>query len=106
MRWHALQRLPESYKVFAHLRIADTDEIVGQVDTIPRNWTYPTNWWEANEIITDTLSIPMTDLDKGRFELWLGFYNEESWERLPLANLIDPNLSIKDEAVQIYEFQQ
>ena len=106
MRWHALQLMPESYKVFAHLRKADTDEIIHQVDTIPQNWTYPTDWWEANEIITDMLSIPLDDLEPGRYELWLGFYNEDSGERLPLADTIDPTLSIKTEAVKIYEFEQ
>ena len=69
VRWHALDRMDESYKVFVHVRKAGTGEIVSQVDTIPRNWTYPTDWWEANEIITDTLSIPLNDLDPGRFEV-------------------------------------
>jgi hypothetical protein len=104
--WHALQRMPESYKVFVHLRRAGTGEIVSQVDTIPRNWTYPTDWWEANEIITDTLSIPLGDLEPGRFEVWLGFYNEESGERLPLADPITLSFSTDENAVNIYEFER
>jgi hypothetical protein len=106
VRWHALERMHESYKVFAQLRREGTNEIVGQIDTIPRNWTYPTDWWEANEIITDTLSIPLNDLGPGRFELWLGFYIEESGERLPLTDLISLALSTKEEAVKIDEFEQ
>ncbi|UCG23064.1 MAG: hypothetical protein JSW55_12965 [Chloroflexota bacterium] len=102
LTWHALQRLPESYKVFAHLRKAGTDEIVSQVDTIPQNWTYPTDWWEANEFITDTLSIPLNDIEPGQYELWLGLYIDETGERLPLADPLDPTLIPRDEAVMIY----
>jgi hypothetical protein len=96
----------ESYKTFAHLRKAGTNEIAGQIDAIPRNWTYPTDWWEVNEIVTDTLSIPLNDLDPGRFELWLGFYDEENGERLPLADSINPTLTTKEDAVKIYDFLQ
>jgi hypothetical protein len=106
VRWHALRRMAESYKIFLHLREAGTDVIAGQVDRVPRNWAYPTNWWEANEIISDTLSMSLDDLGLGRFELWLGFYNEESGERLPLADLIDPTLPIEGEAVKIHEFER
>lgn len=106
VRWHALKRMAESYKTFAHLREAGTNEIAGQIDAIPRNWTYPTDWWEEDEIITDTLSIPLSDLDPGRFELWLGFYNEENGERLPLADTFNPALSTKEGAVKIYDFEQ
>ena len=106
VRWHALKRMGESYKTFAHLREAGTNVIAGQIDAIPRNWTYPTDWWEANEIVTDTLSIPLNDLGPGRYELWLGFYNDESGERLPLADSINPTLSTKEEAVKIYDFEQ
>jgi len=104
VQWHTLKRLTESYKLFVHVRDAASGEIASQIDTIPRNWTYPTNWWEANEIIDDRLSISLADLDSGRFELWLGFYNEKSGERLPLSNVQDPPFTVKDDAVKIYEF--
>jgi hypothetical protein len=106
VRWHTLDRMDESYKVFAHVRKAGAGEIVSQVDSIPRNWKYPTDWWEANEIITDTLSIPLNDLDPGRFEVWLGFYNDESGERLPLPDPITLSFSTDEDAVKIYEFER
>ena len=104
--WHALKRMPESYKVFAHLRRAGTDEIVSQVDAIPRNWTYPTDWWEANEFITDTLSIPLNDIEPGQYELWLGLYDDETGERLPVADPHDPASISKDEAVMIFTLER
>lgn len=104
VRWQALARMPESYKMFAQLRRAGTNEIESQIDTIPKDWTYPTDWWEANEIITDTLSIPLKSVSPGQFELWLGFYIEESGERLPLVDPLNMVLSAKENAVKIYEY--
>jgi len=90
LRWLALQRMSNSYKVFAHLFNPSTDEVVKQLDTIPRDWTYPTIWWEKNEVVTDTLILPMSDVDSGRYELWIGFYDTETLERLPLDGVSTP----------------
>ena len=79
--------------------------MVRQVDAVPQGWTYPTDWWDANEIITDRLSIQVDDLAPGRYELWLGFYNEESGERLPLATRGDSSLIVEGEAVLIHELE-
>ena len=106
VRWHVLERPQESYKVFAHLIDADSGEIASQVDAIPRNWTYPTDWWEADEIITDTLSIPLNDVGPHRFEVWLGFYDEDGGERLPLVDPNDVTLSTNEDAVKVYEYAQ
>jgi hypothetical protein len=104
--WHILSRLEDSYKVFAHLREAGSGEIVSQVDTIPRGWTYPTDWWEAGEIISDTLLVPLPDLEPGDYELWLGFYDEASGRRLPFSGVTDLNLVTLDGAVKIMEIQR
>jgi hypothetical protein len=106
MRWHTLERLTESYRLFAHVREADSGEIVGQTDAIPRNWAYPSDWWDINEIITETLLIPLNDLGPGQFELWLGFYDEESGDRLPLSNASTLTPSTNDDAVRVYEFDR
>ncbi|MDX1613297.1 MAG: hypothetical protein R3300_03245 [Candidatus Promineifilaceae bacterium] len=105
VRWHALQRMDESYKFFAHLRRAGTNEIVSQVDTIPREWTYPTSWWEKNEIVTDTLSISLDGVGPGQYELWIGFYDEMTGERLPLSDIMDSRLPTREQAVMIHELE-
>ncbi len=106
VRWHVLSRLAESHKIFVHIRRAGLDEIVSQTDTIARNWTYPTNWWEINEIITDTILIPVNDVGQGSFDVWIGLYDEESGRRLPFSGAADLSLPMKDEAIKILEFER
>lgn len=90
LRWLALERMGNSYKVFAHLFNPSTEEVVKQLDTIPRDWAYPTIWWEKNEVVTDTLILPMSDVDSGQYELWIGLYDAETLERLPLDGVSTP----------------
>lgn len=90
LRWLALQRMSNSYKIFAHLFNPYTDEVVKQLDTIPRDWTYPTIWWEKNEVVTDTLILSMSDVDSGQYQLWIGLYDSETLERLPLDQATMP----------------
>jgi len=82
LTWIAQERMDQSYKLFVHLIESQTQELVGQVDTIPRDWQYPTNWWEKKEIITDTLTIPLPELGDGRYQLWLGLYDINTGERM------------------------
>ena len=82
LTWIAQDRMDQSYKLFVHLIESQTRELVGQVDTIPRDWQYPTNWWEKSEIITDTLNIPVPELGDGRYELWIGWYDVSTEERM------------------------
>jgi hypothetical protein len=82
LRWKAQQRMDASYKVFIHLLDANTGELVSQVDAVPRNWGYPTNWWEQGEIVTDTLSLPLGGVNSGQYTLWLGLYDIATGQRL------------------------
>jgi hypothetical protein len=82
LRWLALDRLAKRYKVFLHLIDEEDGSLVGQVDTAPRNWGYPTTWWEQNEIVDDTVYLPLDDIGPGRYQLWLGLSDEATGERL------------------------
>jgi hypothetical protein len=83
--WQAVQPLKNSYKTFLHFQNIDSGKIVAQSDTIPRNWTYPTTEWENGEIVRDVISIPMTSLPQGTYNIVIGLYDELSGERLPLS---------------------
>ncbi len=80
--WQALERLPASYKVFTHLINQSTGEVASQVDAVPRDWTYPTSWWDRGEIISDTINLPAADLPPGQYRLQVGFYDPDTGERL------------------------
>ncbi|NCF67178.1 MAG: hypothetical protein GWP61_14475 [Chloroflexi bacterium] len=82
LTWIAQERMDQSYKLFAHLIDSQTQELVAQIDTLPRDWQYPTIWWENNEIITDTITIPIPELGDGRYQLWIGWYDIDTEERM------------------------
>ena len=95
--WQAEQRMDASYKVFVHLMDPATGEIAAQVDAVPRQWTYPTNWWEEGEVVSDTIPLPSTQLPTGRFDLTVGLYHPESGIRLPVR--LDQGLIVGDSLV-------
>jgi hypothetical protein len=80
--WQALRRMDVSYTAFLHLENLATGEIVSQADVIPRGWSYPTFWWEAGEVIEDAVQLPLEGVPPGEYQLYLGWYNMETGERL------------------------
>jgi len=105
LSWLALQRMTDSYKVFAHLINSDTGELVLQEDAVPRNWSYPTNWWEKNEIVMDTLNLQLSDLEPGHYQLWLGLYDEETFIRLPRDQESTPENPAYTGAIKLADFE-
>lgn len=85
LAWQAGNPTDRSYKVFVHLR-DEANRIVAQHDALPAGGGAPTNTWATAEVVVDehTLVLP-ADLEPGRYRLVVGFYHEESGERLPLS---------------------
>jgi hypothetical protein len=74
LHWKAEHRVSDYYKFFVHLLTQDTSEIVAQVDWVPRDWAYPTNWWRAGEVVSEEVEIPLSEKPAGRYKLVLGMY--------------------------------
>jgi len=106
LRLQALSRITESYKIFAHLVHVESGEIIAQTDIIPRQWTYPTTWWEQYEIVTDSIDITHDTLAPGHYQLWLGFYDEVSLDRLLVSPTDGVTGSEAMDAVMLYEFER
>jgi hypothetical protein len=85
LHWQALRRMDESYKFFVHLYDVEDNELVAQADVVPRGWTYFTTWWEAEEIVSDEVPLPLNEVDSGRYRLAVGVYHTETGERLPVS---------------------
>ena len=81
LHWTTKQRLENSYKMFLHL-LDEDGNLVSQIDYVPQNWTYPTNWWEAGEYVVDTAVLPLESIGSGTYQLQIGIYDPESGERL------------------------
>jgi hypothetical protein len=81
--WQAERRMEGSYKVFVHLVDLTTGTVAAQYDAVPRHWTYPTHWWERDEVVEDTISLPLDGVPPGRYRIGVGFYDQETGERVP-----------------------
>ena len=84
--WQAMRRMGRDYKVFVHLSSLDDGAIVAQHDGMPRDWTYLTSWWEKDEIVTDTITLDVSGLSAGHYEVAVGLYNPDTLERLPVVD--------------------
>lgn len=84
--WQSLGETRDSYKSFVQLLNNAGTLVVGS-DAIPGDWQRPTTGWIASEYITDPhyLAVPL-DLDPGSYRLIVGFYDEDSLERLTTSN--------------------
>jgi hypothetical protein len=84
------------YKFFVHLvdpRLAasvDTGELVAQADVMPRDWTYPTLWWETGEVVSDGIAVSLAGVPSGVYRLEIGVYDPDSGVRLPLTSGREP----------------
>jgi hypothetical protein len=86
LHWQALQRMDKSYKIFVHLQAVGSDELVAQRDVVPRDWTYPTTWWEEGEVVSDEMELLLEEVPPGEYRLWLGVYQLLTGERLPISD--------------------
>lgn len=86
LHWQALRRMDKSYKFFAHLYDLESGEVAAQADVVPRNWTYPTSWWEAEEIVSDEVHLSLSEVVSGRYRLAVGVYHPETGERLSVSS--------------------
>ncbi len=84
LQWHITQPPGQALTTFVHLGDPAAPPIA-QADGPPRNGFYPTSFWAAGEVFTDTytLALPAGGVD-GRYPLHIGFYDPATGSRLPL----------------------
>ncbi|MDX1413224.1 MAG: DUF2142 domain-containing protein [Candidatus Promineifilaceae bacterium] len=85
VKWQVLAAPERDFTTLVHLGQPDQPPLaVG--DRPPLNGAYPTRAWEFGEVIEDVYSLALpTDLASGRYPLWLGMYDPQSIERLPVT---------------------
>ena len=86
LHWQAVRRMDTPYKFFVHLSDLETGQLVAQVDAMPRDWTYPTHWWERGEIVSDDVTLSLSDVPPGAYRVTIGVYNPETGARLPVTD--------------------
>ena len=73
--WQALQSPQADYTVFVHLLDLDTEDIVVQSDAMPWGGAYPTSWWAAGEVVSETVTLPLEGVPSGTYQLAMGLYD-------------------------------
>jgi hypothetical protein len=86
--WQALRRM-DYYKIFVHLYDAQSGVLIAQHDTVPREWMYPTNWWEAGEVVSDEIALSLEGVPAGVYRIDVGVYDPDTLERLPVQTQDD-----------------
>ncbi len=82
--WSALAPMPTDYTVFVHVRDVD-GATVAQQDSQPLDGDYPTSHWRVNETVIDVHNVELPpDLPPGQYGVWVGMYQMETMERLPV----------------------
>jgi hypothetical protein len=80
--WRATAALSTSYKVTVQL-VSDANQVVGQQDSVPANWTRPTAGWLPGEVVADPHLVPVrSDTAPGRYTLITALYQERTGQRL------------------------
>ncbi len=79
--WQAQKEMETAYKVFVHLLDAD-GTIIAQVDREPQAGVTPTTGWLADEVVTDEIEMPVTEIMAATQSIAVGLYDPLTGERL------------------------
>jgi len=82
--WQALENPRADYTVFVHLFDPATEALVAQNDAQPRSGAYPTSWWAAGEVVSETVTLLLGDVPAGMYRLAVGLY-DRTVTRLPAS---------------------
>jgi hypothetical protein len=90
--WQAATSPTKDYKRFVHLYDPATENIVVQDDAMPRAWAYPTTWWAQGEVVSETVTLDVSDradagaVASGAYRLGIGWYDPATFDRLPATD--------------------
>lgn len=82
LHWRALSNPDRHYVFFVHVADPATARPVAQVDSMPRQFAYPTGMWIAGEVVSDQVEISLEGVPPGSYDLAVGWYDPETGERL------------------------
>lgn len=105
--WTSSAPLEQDYQVLVHLLPLDAPQPAATGDGSPANGLFPTRYWQAGDIIQDPHQLNLAEVPPGDYEIRVGFYLLETFERLRDENgdsLAIANITIdEDGTVTIQE---
>jgi hypothetical protein len=87
LHWYAPRAPGVDTKYFVHLLDA-SGNIVAQDDGIHVKYTRPSSEWQADQMLSDLIELPLWTLPPGDYRLAVGLTNPDTGERLPA---LDPD---------------
>jgi hypothetical protein len=81
LTWLALRAMGSQYKIFVHL-LDGEGAILTQHDAMPRDWSYPTTFWDRGEVFVEHVRLDLNGIPPGAYRLAVGVY-EPGQDRLP-----------------------
>ncbi len=83
--FHVLGETDTDYTVFLHVTAPGSATPVYTWDHMPGQNKYVTSLWEPGEYIEDQLWVDLpAEVPEGVYEVWMGLYNLQTGERLPV----------------------
>ncbi|MEM8863852.1 MAG: hypothetical protein AAGD96_36550, partial [Chloroflexota bacterium] len=81
MVWQVDAVPADFYWSFLHLINPETGDIVHQTAWMPADGLRPTTGWRPGEFISDTHSLDLTELPFGTYDIAIGLYTPETFQR-------------------------
>jgi len=104
LHWRALAAPGVDTKYFVHLLDANGN-VVAQDDGVHVKYTRPSSEWQADQIISDLIELPLWNLPPGEYRIAVGLTNPDTGERLPVIDQtghpLPENRYIFSETIQI-----
>ncbi len=88
--WQAARLMEQDYVISTRLLDPSSGAAVWQNDAVPRDWSYPTTWWDAGEVVSDTRGCDLSGVPPGRYQLAVVVYEPRSGEELTASSTGQP----------------
>jgi hypothetical protein len=80
--WQATRLMERDYVISTRLLDTSGESRVCQMDAAPRDWSYPTTWWDVGEVVSDTRICDLSDVTVGQYRLEVVVYEPHSGDVL------------------------
>jgi hypothetical protein len=84
--WRSERWMDSDYKIFVHVADPETGIPAAQNDVMPHHGAYPTTLWWPGEVVDDRVSISLSGVSAGSYDIAVGVYEPVTGERLSLVN--------------------
>ncbi len=82
LTWGAQGSFDRDYHIFLHFVPMGDSAPLRQADGAPVEGRYPTRFWQAGDVIGETRVLGIVDVPAGEYQVRVGFYDPNTFERL------------------------